>query len=309
MSIDFRFLSALIGCAVITLVPCSGCRRNAAATTALAEPGAAPGAKQYHLRGTIVAKSLATTEVTVKHEEIPGLMPAMTMVYKVKDPAVVEEVQPGDTITADLLVSGNGQDYLLDDVVITDETKRSEPPALVAPRALKVGESVPDVPLVNQDGKTFRLGDYRGKALLVTFVYTRCPMPTACPLISSHFARVHEELAKDAKAYAASHLVSISLDPSYDKPPVLRTYGLAYLDGNAAGFAQWEFADTTPGDLRKLADAFGLEYTEEDNQITHTMETTLIGPDGKVAQTWDGSGWDPHAVAQAVRSAGEGGAR
>ena len=294
-----------------TLIPGSGCRKAPAApsTPAPNTHASFQAGARYHLRGTVLGKNPATGEISVKHGDIPGLMPAMTMIYAVKDPAVVQEVQPGDQISADLLVSANGQDYLLDDVVITDESKRNEPPAMTAPRQLSAGESIPDVPLVNQDGKTIHLQDYRGKALLVTFVYTRCPMPTACPLISSHFARVHEELAKDPRAYAASHLISISLDPAYDKPPVLRQYGLAYLDDNAAGFEQWEFADTTPGDLRRLANAFGLQYSVEDNQITHTMETTLIGPDSKVAQTWEGSGWDPHEVAEAVGAAAKKGTR
>ena len=109
-------------------------------------------------------------------------------------------------------------------------------------------------------------------------------------------------LPSDPKAYNASHLISISLDPGYDQPPVLRQYGLAYLDDNAGAFSHWEFADTTPGDLKKLAEAFGLQYNEENNQITHTMATTLIDPDSKVAQTWAGSDWNPDDVASAIKS-------
>ena len=84
---------------------------------------------------------------------------------------------------------------------------------------------------------------------------------------------------------------------------LLRKYGLAYLDNNAAGFSHWEFVDTTPANLKKLAEAFGLQYSERNNQITHTMETTLLGPDNKVAQEWEGSDWDPDTVADAVKAA------
>ncbi|HUN84223.1 MAG TPA: SCO family protein [Terracidiphilus sp.] len=227
-------------------------------------------------------------------------MPAMTMVYKVKNPGDVQKVKPGDEITADVLVPSDSDNYLLDQVVITSEKRRKLPPAMLPPHQLMVGEAVPDLPLVNQDGKPIHLRDYRGKAVLITFIYTRCPMPTACPLITSHFAKVNNLLAKMPAAYAASHLISVSLDPNYDKPPVLRQYGMAYLDDNASAFAHWEFADTTPGDLRKLAQAFGLQYTEEDNQITHTMQTTLLDKENKVAQQWGGSGWNPSDVANAV---------
>jgi protein SCO1/2 len=169
------------------------------------------------------------------------------------------------------------------------------------------GEPVPDIPLVNQDGKSIHLKDFQGKAVLLTFIYTRCPMPTACPLITSHFARVHKNLEKDPKAYAASHLMSITLDPVYDTPSILRQYGLAYLDADASGFSQWDFARSTPEDLKSLAEAFGLQYTEENNQITHTMQTTLIGPDGRVVKTWSGSGWDPDELANAVQVAARNG--
>jgi protein SCO1/2 len=250
----------------------------------------------------VVAIRAATGEITVQHGDIPGFMPAMTMVYKLKDPAAIQKLKLGDQISADVLVHADNDDYLLDSVVVMSEARRGFVPSMLPPHQLMVGEQVPDLPLVNQDGKGIHLKDYRGKALLITFIYTRCPMPTACPLITSHFAKVNKDLASDPKAYNASHLISISLDPVYDKPPVLRQYGLAYLDDNAGALSHWEFADTTPGDLKKLAEAFGLQYSEEGNQITHTMATTLIGPDGTVAQTWVGSDWHPDEVAGAVTS-------
>jgi len=82
--------------------------------------------------------------------------------------------------------------------------------------------------------------------------------------------------AHDKKAHDESHLISVSLDPAFDKPPVLRQYGLAYLDDNASAFSHWEFEDTTPGGGKKLAEAFGLEYSEENNQITHTVATMTM---------------------------------
>jgi protein SCO1/2 len=148
------------------------------------------------------------------------------------------------------------------------------------------GEQVPNVALVNQDGRTIHLSDFAGKALLVTFIYTRCPMPNFCPRLSSQFAKIHDELKKNPGDYAKTHLLTISFDPKYDNPAVLRKYGLAYLDDDASGFAHWDFASTNPTDLAHLAQAFGLQYEEEDNQISHNMSIVLIAPDGKVARFW-----------------------
>jgi peroxiredoxin len=139
---------------------------------------------------------------------------------------------------------------------------------------------------LNQDGKPIHLSDFRGKALLLTFIYTRCPMPTFCPRISSLFASVNRELAKNPKDYDRTRLLSISIDPKYDTPSVLHKYGLACLGNDPQGFVHWQFAVPTPENLRKLAEAFSLLYEEEDNQISHTMSTVLVGPDGRVAKEW-----------------------
>ena len=256
--------------------------------------------KRYPLRGLVLEKNTSTSEITVKHEDIPGFMSAMTMPYKVKDPVIVQELQPGDAIAAEVVTANNGNDYWLEDVRITDESARKTIKPPVAVHRLDAGEQVPDIPLTNQDGTSFRLGDLKGKALLVTFIYTRCPMPTFCPRLSGQFAKIHGDLSKTPDDFTKTHLVTISFDPKYDTPSVLRKYGLAYLDDNSAGFSHWDFASTNPSDLRKLADAFGLEYFEEDNQISHTMDIVLISPDGKVARYW-GTEWTTSELEDALR--------
>ena len=260
--------------------------------------------KRYNLRGRVMAKQPATSEIIVDHEEIPGFMAAMTMAYKVKDPAVVGEVEPGDAIAAEVVVTNNGNDYWLEDVRITDESGRKTAKPVMVTHMLPIGSPAPDLLLTNQDGKNFRLADLRGKAVLLTFIYTRCPMPTFCPRLSSQFAKIQQDLAKTPDDYAKTHLVTISFDAKYDTAPVLRKYGLAYLDNDATGFAHWDFASSNPGDLRKMADAFGLTYLEEDNQITHNMVVALIAPDGTIARYW-GTQWSADELEAALREQAE----
>jgi protein SCO1 len=225
----------------------------------------------------------------------------MTMPYKVKDPAVVQEVEPGDRIAAEVIAIHDGKDYWLEDVRITDESGRSAMPPPSPPQCLTVGESVPNLPLVNQDGKTIHLGDFKGKALLLTFVYTRCPMPNFCPRLSSQFAKIHDDLEKTPEAYAKTHLLTVSFDPKYDTAPVLRRYGLAYLDNDASGFTHWEFVSAAPGDLHKLANAFGLIYFEQGNQISHSMDIVLISPHGKIVKYW-ATDWTTAELEDALRA-------
>ena len=264
--------------------------------------GCQPQEKRYTLRGRVVAKSAATGQLSVDNENIPGFMPAMIMPYPVKDPQGLAGVEPGDRITADVVVKSN-DNYWLEQLTITDKSGRGSVSAATTPHELMPGEAVPDVPLINQDGKTLHLSQFKGKAVLLTFIYTRCPLPTFCPLISSEFAAIQSDLAKDLANYDRTHLVSISLDPQYDTPPVLRKYGLAYLRDDASGFAHWDFVSTTSADLQKLASAFGLQYLEQNNQISHSMNTILLASDGTVAERWPGNEWKTSEVAAALKKA------
>jgi protein SCO1/2 len=269
---NFMKFQSVIPFVVLLLTLCLGCNRTG----------------RYPLQGEVVAKNALTNEITVNHGDIPGFMGAMTMPYRVKDSALIQAVQPGDKIAAEVVL---GQDkgrsgYWLEDVRITDESGRSQAKVLSAPQMLAPGQRAPDFTLVNQDGRTIHLSDFAGQALLVTFIYTRCPMPDFCPRLSSQFAHIHNQLKKNPGDYGKTHLLTVSFDPKYDTPVVLRKYGLAYLDGDESGFSHWDFASTNPTDLRRLAQAFGLEYDQEDNQISHTMSIALIAPDGTLAKLW-----------------------
>ena len=255
--------------------------------------------KHYTLTGQVLAKNVSTGVFTVDGNDVPGFMPAMTMDYTVRDPGALKEVQPGDRISADVVVNSENA-YWLQNVTITDRSSEGVVSVSTPHQTLR-GEEIPDVPLVDQDGKTIHLSDFKGKTVLLTFIYTRCPFPTYCPLISSEFAKIHETLAQTPSIYKRTHLLSISLDPKYDTPPVLRKYGLAYLKGDASGFSQWSFASTSPEDLKKLASAFDLVYFEENNVINHSMNTILIAPNGKVADTWPGNEWLPSQVIDAIK--------
>jgi protein SCO1/2 len=256
--------------------------------------------RRYRLRGTVLAKDVDAQTLTVDHEAIPGFMAAMAMPYPVRDPSGLNAVEPGDKIAADVVVMSN-RSYWLEHVVITDKSGRGSIPGATQANTLHAGDHVPDVALVNQDGKTLHISQFKGKAVLITFIYTRCPFPDYCPLMSSEFATIHRELAKNPAEYSRTHLLSVSLDPSYDKPPVLRKYGLGYLKDDAKGFAQWDFVSTTPGDLKKLAKAFGLAYFAKDNVISHNLDTILLGPNGTVVETWPGNDWKPPEILEAMR--------
>jgi protein SCO1/2 len=184
----------------------------------------------------------------------------------------------------------------LDDVSFT---KASSPSADGTSQANlpEPGDEVPDFSLVNQSGKRIHLHQFRGKPLLLTFIYTRCPFPDFCLRMSSNFSQVLKQLQSDPKTFDRTQLLSISIDPETDRPEVLRAYGEQYIAQVDPSFAHWQFASGTPAQVRQAADYFGLTYNRKDNQIVHGLRTVLIGEDGRVVNVYGGNTWKPQEVA------------
>ncbi len=261
--------------------------------------------KVYKLHGKVMSINVAKSEVTVNHEAIAGFMEAMTMPYKVKDPNVVSELHPGDVITADVLVSQDADaDVLLDHIVVVAQGKADYKPK-VQYHVPSPGDQVPDFKLRNQDGRAISLGQFRGKNLLITFIYTRCPMPDFCPRVTRQFAQINRQLQADPALYNKTHLLCVSFDPENDTPDRLRAYGAAYIGGDAkSAFSHWDFAAPDEVMVDKMAQYFDVGLTGgSDASITHTLSTTLIGADGKVVQFYPGNDWTVDQVLGDVKHA------
>lgn len=251
--------------------------------------------KKYELKGKVVAVEADKHLVTIAHEEVKDFMPAMTMPFTVPSEADLQILAPEDEVSAILVVDGS-QSWL-ENLVI----RKQSPNAASAPGVVEAapGDEVPNYGLVNQDGKAIKLQDYRGKTLLLTFIYTRCPVPEYCTLMSNNFAVIDKQLQQQPTVYDKTHLLSISIDPEHDTPQVLRSYGAAHTERyQNETFGHWEFASGTTDQVKGVAQFFGLRYYEGSDQIVHSLKTVIIGPDGKVAKVYSGNEWKPDEVVQ-----------
>ena len=256
--------------------------------------------KQYHVRGVVVSTNAAKGEVTLDTEVIPGFMEAMIMPYTLRSPGIVSELHPGDTITATLLASNNSD--LLDQIVVVGQAKADYLPP-VQYRPLTPGESIPDFRLLNQSGKMIHLEQFRGKVVLLTFIYTRCPLASYCPRMSRNFAEIDRTLAADPRLYQKTHLLSVSFDPNYDTPAVLRSYGGAYT-GNYTKetFGHWDFAAPPQKELPQVLKFFLVGVTpEKDHTLTHSLSTIVITPDGKIYKWYPTNDWTPQQLLANVK--------
>jgi protein SCO1/2 len=267
--------------------------------------GRTDNARTYQLTGQILVVKLATNEVLVKHDDIPGFMPAMTMPYTVRNPAEVKDRVPGDLIKATLIVEKGGVPFL-QQITKTGsaplpEDARTTIPAAAGVQFLQAGDVVPDTPLIDQDGAPITLKSFAGSALAVSFIYTRCPLPQFCPLIDRRFGEVQALAAGDPSLKGKVKLLSISFDPSFDRAAVLR--GHAKKAG--ADPVVWRFATAEEPVVDRLAAAFGVNVIrEKDGTITHNLRTAVIDPSGHVVSIVDNNTWTADELASALRNAG-----
>ena len=273
-------------------------------------PAGASASKQYPIRGTVVqveaGSGNAPGRVLLKHETIPGFMEAMTMAYPVEDAAALGELHPGDRLAATLLADEDAAgptNLRLRNVVIVEQAKADYQPA-VQYHVPAVGETVPDFALRNQSGKTITLKQFRGRALLMTFVYTRCPLADYCPRMSRNFADVDKALQENGGLYAKTHLLTVSFDPEFDTPAVLKSYGAAYTGKYVnETFAHWDFAAPTEAELARMEQFFDLGVTAREGALQHSLSTLVIGPDGKVAAFWPSNDWTAAQALDALKQA------
>ena len=254
--------------------------------------------KHYPVQAEVISTDPSRGFIVVKHGDIPGLMPAMTMQYAVADSKQIENLQPGDKITADLVVSESKGRLEKITLVSKGNGKADSGTSQHIPEK---GDVVPNFALVNQDGKAIHLHDFAGRALLVTFIYTRCPLPDFCPRMNENFREIQNALAATPQSPEHTAFLSISFDPEHDTPVVLKHYAAIY-DKHEQGKPRfnWQFAVPTAKDLPELANFFGLVTQDQGAQIVHSLSTTLIGPDGKVQAWYDSNDWKPTEVAQAM---------
>ena len=254
--------------------------------------------KRFDLKGKVVAVEPQKHLVTVSHEDIKGYMPAMTMPFTVPSESDLQIIAPDDEITATLVI--DGKHSWLEDLIITRQSATA--PAMPGAQMAKEGDEVPNFTLRNQDNREIHIKDYRGKTLLLTFIYTRCPVPDYCTLMSDNFAQIDRALGEDQELYAKTHLLSISIDPSYDTPKVLRSYGAAHTERyQNETFAHWEFAGGTSEQVKEIAQFFGLTYFPEKDQIIHALRTVIVTPGGKVGKIYGGNEWKPKEIVEQIK--------
>ncbi|HEX6188424.1 MAG TPA: SCO family protein [Pyrinomonadaceae bacterium] len=260
--------------------------------------------KRYPLTGKVIAINKTEKTATISHDEIPGYMEAMTMDFKLKNDSDLDKMKPGDRISGDLVVTDTSAWI---EVMAITQGGAELTPTTVVPGEPKPGDEIPDFSLVNQDGKPIRLSQYKGRGIALTFIYTRCPQPDQCTLMSTNFAAIEKQLQLEKAVYAKTHLLSITFDPQYDTPQVMRSYGASH-SGRYSDelFKHWEFATGTAEQVKAIAEYFGVRSFKDPatgkEELIHSLRTAVIDPHGKLVKLYRGNEWKPADIAADLKS-------
>jgi protein SCO1 len=262
---------------------------------------AGPAPARYPITGQLIAVQLDTGELLVEHGPIPGYMDAMAMPFRVADRATIRDRRPGDLIVATLVVGASAS--RLEDVQLVGraplDDKTAARPSAESQHILAPGDVAPVTVLTTHRGDDVTLPEWRGSAVAVTFIYTRCPLPDYCPLLDRRFAAIQEAAAADPGLRARVRLLSVSFDPDTDTREVLA----AHAERAGAG-RDWHFASAPRETVDRFAASFGVTVIREDDRtITHSLRTAVIAPDGRVSVLRSGNDWTADDLLADLRQA------
>ena len=279
--------------AVVVLISCGGCDRS--------QPAA--DQKEFTVRGIIRGVAPDRQTLDIQHEAIPGYMPTMTMPFVVKDPAAAADLKVGDGISFRLLA--DDKEAWIDRITKIPAREVEVPMPSPEPRAdaptvtrLHDGDPLPAFRLTNENGEPVTTDTFHGQPFVVTFIFTRCPIPNFCPLMNKNFAQLQEAIRTGSGALAKTRLLSISFDPEFDTPAVLKEAAKA----EEADPAIWTFATGEKPQIEQLTRSFAVNVQPESGTLSHSLATALIDGNGRVVEIWRGNGWKPEDVVRRIES-------
>jgi protein SCO1 len=263
-----------------------------------------PGGREFLIRGIVRGISPDRQTIDVHHETIPNYMPEMTMPFSVRDPKATNELRAGDAISFRMTVTE--KEAWIDNIkkIGENEVKLETKPGRSGPAGpgaqssrLRSGDQVPPFRLTNEQGETITADTFRGRPYIVTFIFSRCPIPNFCPLMNKNFAQLQEAIRSGSGPMAQARLLSISFDPEYDTPEVLR----AYAKHEQADPALWSFATGEKEQIERLTKSFAVHVQPESGTVAHGLATALINSEGRVVEIWRGNAWKPEEVIARVQ--------
>ena len=255
----------------------------------------------FFVRGVVRELDDDGKTVVIQHEKIPGYMDAMEMPFEVRNTNELRGLKPDEAISFRLIVTTN--DAWIDRVKKLNVAPLELPsrPTVRIVRdvdPLNMGEPLPNYHFTNELGQAVSTSQFKGQALAITFIFTRCPFPTYCPKMSSNFLEAQKKLLAIPNTPTNWHLLSISFDTEYDTPAVLKSYAERY------GYdpKHWNFLMGDLFDITALSEQFGLQFwrLNPNEPLSHNLRTAVIDTKGRVQKVLPENKWTSDELVEEI---------
>jgi protein SCO1/2 len=296
---------------ILALLLLSGCSPSASSPTVQSSK---TNVQTYEVKGVITKLIPGNKSVEIRHQEVTNLMPAMTMQFEVKNPTELTGFNANDSVTFRLSMTDT--DSWIDQIRKVEGKSLTELPATNGFRfvrdvdPLQVGDAMPEYHFTNQLGQAVSTTQFKGQAVVVTFIFTRCPLPNFCPRMSSNFEETQAKLLNPGSTGVSAaitnwQLLTITFDPEFDNVAVLKSYADRY----HADPAHWSFLTGDPMDIRAIADQFNESFwKDETGAINHNLRTIVVNASGKIQKILTGNNWKAEELVTEIVEAAKTGA-
>jgi protein SCO1/2 len=259
----------------------------------------------FQVKGTVIELKPEEKAVRIKHEKIPDYMEAMTMSFDVRDTNELAGLEAGDTVAFRMTVTDT--DGWIDQIKRLNASRTNTLPTTGSFRfvrdvdPLNIGDPLPEYHFTNHLGQPVSLSQFRRQALAITFIFTRCPFPTFCPLMANNFEQVQKQLLTTPNAPTNWHLLTISFDPEWDTPPRLKAFAERY----HCDPPYWSFLTGTLIDITAITEQFGQQFWREgqDQSISHNLRTVVVDARSRVQAILRENKWKPEELTAEILKA------
>ena len=237
--------------------------------------------------------------VEIRHEAIPNYMPAMTMLFEAKQPKELAGLKAGDVVSFRLTATTS--DSWIDQIQKLTSAAPMELPSRGTFRLardvqpLEAGDLLPEYHFTNELGQAVSTRQFKGQAMAITFIFTRCPLPNFCPRMSSNFSEVQQKLLA-MRSFTNWHLLTISFDPEFDTPPILKAYAQRF----GAQPLHWNFLTGDLIDITAISEQFGEMFWREQGALNHNLRTVVVNASGRVERIFTGNSWTSDELVEEI---------
>jgi protein SCO1/2 len=298
-----RLILLLVGILILEL----SCGRSTEIPAASTKGSPAKTNQVFDVKGVIKELKPDGKTVEIRHEAITNYMPAMVMPFEAKEPKELVGLKAGDEVKFRMTVTDD--DVWIDQIQKLTAGNPNQLPSKAGVfhfsrdlEPLQVGDPLPEYHFTNELGQAVSTGQFKGEVVGITFIFTRCPLPNFCPKMTSNFQEVQKKLLAMSNGPTNWHLLTISFDPEFDTPEILKAYAERY----KADPKHWNFLTGDISEIATISEQFGQMFWKDEGALNHNLRTAVIDASGRVQKVFQGNNWTTEEMLEEMVKASKG---